>query len=156
MVSFVTRKDGKIYRQRFLSVSLQDLVNNVKLPKKDEDHLKAFYNDVPDGIIAPFGSGLIVIDMDTNTIISYQSSFVAGTIQKGEENENLTEFYKEGLVLVDSVDYMLDLKPFKHDIYNSTSSSDGKLVMDVLKKLGFELSNNDEIFWDFWFKNVSK
>jgi hypothetical protein len=156
MVSFVTRKDGKIYKQRLLNSPLDRLVNNVRLPNLDDDHLYSFLQDSPDGILAPFGDGLIVIDIDSNSIISYQRAFIAGTIKRGEESDYLQEFYDESRVLADQIDYMLDLKPLKQDTYDWSSTGDGKLVQKELQKLGFAFDNNDIVFWDFWFKNVSK
>jgi hypothetical protein len=135
---------------------VDELVNNIKLPTMDEDHLFSLFQDSPDGILAPFGNGLVVVDLDHNVIISYQNTFIVGAIKNGNESDILQAFYDEGRIMADDIDYMLDLSPLVPDNYDPLSTTDGMLVRSKLIQLGFAFTNQDNVFWEVWFKNTSK
>lgn len=104
------------------------------------------------GKLAPRENGLVVIDYENNTIINLCTDLMAGAIKKGEETVELQRFYDKGRVMLDKIDYMLDLRPFTVDTYNSAFKSDSELVFKKLQELGFKFTDDDLKQWETWYK----
>ena len=105
---------------------------------------------------APANKGLIVIDCLHNTIIHYTNEFITGTIKGREETRELNKFYKHNRVMLDRIDYMIDMSPFNVDTYNAAFKSDGELVLKKLKSLGFKFKKDELKAWDNWYKKYTK
>lgn len=151
-VNVIVRYNGRLYKSTRYIEKIRDCIHNIKFVEKNIDYLNK--NILINNIftkMAPSSMGLIVIDFNSNIIINYNLGTTIGTIKKSQETKSLQDFYDKKRIMLDEIDYMLDLKPFVVDNYNYEFSSDGELVLKKLLSLGFKLTKYELKQWNNWF-----
>lgn len=151
----VVRHNNKIFKAVRGVEEIQNAINNIKFVKCNMEHI---YNNILKnqvfGKLAPIDRGLIVIDLDRNIIVTYHNGFIIGTIEQNEDSQHLQAFKDDGLIMLDTIDYMLDFRPMKKDNYNCKYADDGELVKKKLLSLGFEFTKEELEYWDSWYKKI--
>ena len=105
--------------------------------------------------IYPIEGGLIVIDLDTNTIVNLQNEFTVGTMMHNKVHQDiLKDLYANGKILLDEIDFMIDIRPFVHENYDARYSSEGELAKNKLNQLGFNLGVYNVFQWNFWLESL--
>ena len=156
-VNVVVRYNGKLYKSTRYIDKIRDCIHNIGFVENNISYLTD--NILIDNIftkMAPSSMGLIVVDFDSNIIINYNAGSTVGTIKKGHETESLKDFYDKKRVILDEIDYMLDLRPFVVDNYNYEFASDGELVIKKLLSLGFKLTKDELKQWNNWFASKKR
>ena len=98
---------------------VKESIHSMDFVEANINHIQRMLTHNNFGKLAPYERGLVVIDFKNFTIINLCTDLMAGAIKKGEENEQLKKFYEHKRVMLDEIDYMLDLRPFTVDTYNS-------------------------------------
>ena len=142
-LNVVVRLNGKIFKSSRDINNISHIVNHIDFAERDQEHIKKLLVTNVFGGLAPRYAGLLVIDYDTNLLISYQKGFIAGTITRGQETPELPALYEAGKIMQDTIDYMIDNRPFRNDFYNSDYKSDGELVMKKLTEIGFIFTSTE-------------
>ena len=155
-VSVVVRYNNDIFKCIRTIDEVKESIHSMDFVEANIHHLTKMFKNNIFGKLAPCEKGLIVIDFKSHTIINLCTGLMAGAIKKGEENEQLKKFYEHKRVMLDEIDYMLDLRPFTVDTYNSAFKSDSELVFKKLQKLEFKFTDDELKQWQVWYKGYKK
>ena len=152
-VNVVVRYNGATYKCIRTIKEVSESIHSMDFVEDNHDYLmKNILKHNIFGKLAPREKGLIVIDYENHTIINLCGGLMAGAIKKGEETKQLNKFYENKRVMLDKIDYMLDLRPFTVDTYNSSFKSDSELVFKKLQELGFKFTDDELKEWQTWYK----
>jgi len=150
-LNVVIRLNGDIYKSFRFTHQIYRIINNIKFANRDPDYMKSYVlGSNIFGKLAPVDGGILVIDYDNNKIIAYQNAFIPGTIERHKVTPELQAFYDAGKILLDQIDYMLDMRPFRNQFFNCKYKSDGRLAIKLLEKLGFQISDEEMNLWEQW------
>jgi len=157
-INVVVRLKGKTYQHIADSEVIQFQINNIRFIEKDPDHIKThfiFNENALLNTIYPIEGGIIVIDFDTDTIVNLQNEFAAGTMMHDNVHPDLLkELYDNGKILLDEIDYMIDIRPFVHENYDAEFQSESELAKRKLEQLDFKMGVYNIYCWDFWTQSV--
>ena len=156
-INVVVRTNGILYQNTMDSSDVENIVNNVKFINNDKLHISNLISllesedDTTIKSIHPIVGGIIVIDLDNNVIVNYQNEFTPGTMFHNKVNKDLLdELYEEGKILLDEIDFMIDIRPFVHENYDARYPSEGELARNKIQQLGIYMGVSDHFYWGFW------